>query len=251
MDISTYRVKILKGTQEYVLKELLEKYPSIFVKSKTEESITFEYENIPLDNFRNIYSGLHLTNSDEVSINISRRYWRKEFVSAGINPSLAYILCMIANLSEQDIVYDPFCGTSTIPITAIKYFNVKRVIASDISGSAIDASLVNFKRANIPTDRYKLFRGDISKNHLNKRNLDCIITNLPFGIRVGSHEENIIIYRELEKLAERILRMKGRIVVLTQEKALIKEVFKSWDIKKILTVDEGGLLPDIFLIKRF
>ena len=244
-----YTLKILKGTKNFVKEELLSKYPKTDILKVDDEKILFESEN-DIEEFRNLYSPTHITDEKEIVLNLSRRDWRKEYVSAGINPSLAYIMCMIADLKENDILLDPFCGASTIPITAIKYFNIKRCICIDISDSAIVKSKQNFLNAKIEEDRYKLFRKNIRDIKLNKRNIDKIVSNLPFGIRVGDHEDNISVYTHLEELSNRLLRKKGSIVLLTQEKKLVQEVFKNWDIKSITQVNEGGLLPEIFLIKR-
>lgn len=247
----TYKLTILEGTQEYVLKELLSKYPDTEIQLRTEEDIVFESDIQTIETFRNLYSPTHIEN-DEQKLNLSDREWRVEYVPAGINPSLAYIMCMIADLRESDIVYDPFCGASVIPITALKYFNVKRVMCSDISGNAIEKSKQNFYAANIDGDRYKVFGCDIKKNKLSKQNIDKIICNLPFGIRVGSHEDNQESYQALEVLAKKILRTKGKIVLLTQEKVLIREVFKKdeWHVKSVIRVNEGGLLPEVFEITK-
>ena len=42
------------------------------------------------------------------------------------------------------------------------------------------------------------------------------------------------------------------LVLLTQEKKLLRDVFKKddWDLKSVATVNEGGLLPEIFVVKR-
>jgi len=60
------------------------------------------------------------------------------------------------------------------------------------------------------------------------------------------------IYKSLELLAKKLLRKKGLLVLLTQEKKLLREIFKKeeWNVKSILRVDEGGLLPEVFVIKR-
>ena len=244
-----YTLKILNGTKDFVKEELLSKYPNTNIIEEKKEKILFESEK-DIEQFRNLYSPTHITDEKEIVLNLSRRDWRKDYVSAGINPSLAYIMCMIADLKQDDILLDPFCGASTIPITAIKYFNIKRCICIDISSSAIVKSKQNFLNAKIEENRYKLFRKDIRDIKLKKRNIDKIVSNLPFGIRVGNHEENILIYKHLEELANRLLRKKGSIVLLTQEKKLVYEVFKNWNIESITQVNEGGLLPEIFLIKR-
>lgn len=247
----TYKLTILEGTQEYVLKELLTKYPDTKIELQSEVEIVFESEISTIETFRALYSPTHIENETQ-KLNLSDREWRIEYVPAGINPSLAYIMCQIADLKDSDIIYDPFCGASVIPITALKYFNVKRVMCSDISGNAIEKSKRNFFAADIHGDRYKLFGCDIKKNKLSKQNIDKIISNLPFGIRVGSHEDNQESYKALEVLAKKILRTKGKIVLLTQEKVLIREVFKKsdWNVKSVLRVNEGGLLPEVFEISK-
>lgn len=214
--------------------------------------IIFESEEKNIETFRNLYSPTHIEDEKGKILNLSRREWRKGFVSAGINPSLAYILCMMADLRKGDIVFDPFCGSSVIPITALKYFDVKRVLCSDISSKAIYTSRENFVAAGIEDSKFKLFKSDIRDIKLNKRNVDKIISNLPFGIRVGEHNQNIEIYEALELIAKKLLRAKGQLVLLTQEKSLLREVFKKedWKVESVLRVNEGGLLPEIFLIKR-
>lgn len=252
MELSTYKLQFLKGTSDFILEELLEKYPKAKILGNNGLSISFSCEENSIEIFRNLYSPTHIEDSKGEILNLSRRQWRKGFVQAGINSSLAYILCMIAQLNKEDILLDPFCGSSVIPITALKNFKIKRVICSDISGKAIHASKENFETAEIEENKYKLFKSDINDIKLSKRNVDKIVSNLPFGIRVGEHNNNIEIYKSLELLAKKLLRKKGLLVLLTQEKKLLREIFKKedWNIKSVLRVDEGGLLPEVFVINK-
>lgn len=250
MEFSTYKVKVLRGTLDYVLEELRQKYPEVTIESTNSDEVVFSSHIKVIEEFRNLYAPTYIESEDGKVLNLSRRPWRKKYVAAGINPSLAYILCMIAKLDEDHILFDPFCGSSTIPITAIKYFGVKRVIASDISGRATDASKYNFESAGIEVGKYKLFKSDIKDIKLNKQNIDRIVTNLPFGIRVGDHNSNVTVYKGFEKKANLLLRRKGQIIVLTQEKNLLREVFNSWNVKSVIRVNEGGLLPEVFRITR-
>lgn len=249
--MSKYKISFRKGLQDYVLNELKEKYPLIDVVKIAKEYIEFRNDGICIEDFRNIYSATLITDGRR-TLNLSRREWRKKFVSAGLDPSIAYIMCKMANIDENCIVYDPFCGASVLPISAILYFNAKRAICSDISGKAIETSKQNFKTANIDMSRYLLFQSDVCDVKLNKQNVDVIISNLPFGIRVGSHMGNVCSYGCLESIAKRILKKKGRLLLLTQEKKLLRNVFKKedWNVKSVFQVDSGGLLPEVFLLTR-
>ena len=247
-----YKLVCLNGTAEYVVKELLEKYPEVEIQKEEKIEILFGSVESDIEIFRNLYSPTHIEDKSGRVLDLSKREWRKGFVSAGINPSLAYVMCMIAELRGEDILLDPFCGSSVIPITSLKYFDIKRVICSDISSKAIYASQQNFQHAGIDESKYKLFKSGIEDIYLNKRNVDKIVSNLPFGIRVGNHDKNEDIYSSLELLAKRLLRTKGMLVLLTQEKKLLREVFKKeyWNVKSVLRVDEGGLLPEVFVIRK-
>lgn len=248
--LNRYKLFILEGTLKYVLLEVLEKYPDIKILDKSKDLILFEHQNSDINTFRNLYSPVAIENEQGNRVDLSKKDWRVEYIPAGINPSLAYVMCMIADLKVEDIVYDPFCGSGVLPITALKYFNIKKAICSDISGSAIEKCKKNFSTANIQESRYMVFKSDIKEIHLNKRNVDLIISNLPFGIRVGDHNENIVSYTNLEKLTDRVLRKRGRLVLLTQEKQLLREIFKKekWSVKSVTRVNEGGLFPEIFKI---
>ena len=246
-----FKLSFFENTDNFVLKELKQKYPKVKIISKNLNEIIFSSNISNIETFRNLYSPTHIESNGK-KLNLFRRDWKVESVPAGLNPSLAYVLCMIADLREKDILCDPFCGAGTIPITALKYFNVKRVLCSDISGSAVEKSLKNFKSANISKERYKVFRSDISNVKFNKQNVDKIVSNLPFGIRAGDHEKNVKAYEDFERFTNRVLRKKGKIVVLTQEKALLRKVFKkeNWKVKSITRIDEGGLFPEVFEILR-
>ena len=242
---------MFRGTEEFVLKELRQKYPNVDIISKNSNKVIFSSDISNIETFRNLYSPTHIESNGK-KLNLFRRDWKVASVPAGLNPSLAYVLCMIANLRDGDILCDPFCGAGTIPITALKYFNVKRVLCSDISGNCIEKSQKNFDSAKISKERYKILRSDISNVKFNKQNVDKIISNLPFGIRAKNHEKNITAYEDFERLANKVLRKKGVIVVLTQEKVLLRKVFnkEKWFVKSLSRINEGGLKPEIFKISR-
>ena len=248
---SKYKISFYSNIKKFVLEELKSKYPDVKIEFQNEEEIDFTSDILDIKAFRNLYSPTHIESNGK-KLNLFRRDWKVESVPAGLNPSLAYILCMVADCKEDDILCDPFCGAGTVPITALKYFNVKRVLCSDISGGAVEKSLKNFNSADISKDRYKVFRSDISNVKFNKQNVDKIVSNLPFGIRAGDHKKNVKAYEDFEKLANRVLRKKGKVVVLTQEKVLLRKVFKkeNWKVKSITRIDEGGLYPEVFEILR-
>lgn len=250
IQIMEYKLEFIPGTTKWVLDELKEKHPSVNLVSESENLLMFDStENINV--FSDILGGLRITRAgDKNSLNLYRREWRKEFVPAGINPALAYILCRLAKITTDDVILDPFCGGGTIPITAALNFNPKQVIASDISGKAIDVTERNLARADVKNSM--VFRSDVSKLKLGAESVSKIITNLPFGIREKTHDKNIEIYRHFAQIAKKILCPEGKIIILTQEIRLLQEIFKKFNFEKLADypIEQGGLKPHIFIYSK-
>ncbi|HAI22413.1 TPA: hypothetical protein DCP77_01310 [Candidatus Collierbacteria bacterium] len=249
--MSIFRLSIVLGTEEVVEKELLSKFPKAEIVGRTKGKIDFQVEGRVLGDFSSLLSPLRIQDTNRGDEDLYKRGWRKAFVPAGINPSLAYVLCDLAELNEDDVVLDPFCGGSTIPITAVMYFGIKKAFASDISGKAVDISLENWKASGVKKDKFVLFRSNVSTLKLSPKSITKVITNMPFGIRVGNHEMNKKLYRNFAFKLNRLLKDDGSAIVLTQEKELFEEVMKNdFEVSVEMTPEVGGLRPNVYKVTR-
>lgn len=249
----TYKFKIIPGTKRIFLEELEEKFSSNYsVVSEGDSFIEVASEVDNIDDFRTLLSPLYVTKNNTLTRNLFRRSWRNKTIAASINPALAFVLCKLANITENDVVYDPFCGAGTIAVTAAKYFSAKKVLASDLSGTSIEHTLDNFKSAGIKQNNYSVFRSNISQVKMQNESIDKVITNLPFGIRVGSHESNLKIYKTLAAKAKSFLKTGGVCVLFTQEKTLVLDCFLKQDFKKVVEFDikQGGLTPGVYVFRK-
>ncbi len=244
----TYNIKIIPGTHQAVLDELHDKLKGVKVVNVFKKSIAVSCD-MKISEFRVLLSALSVDSDTGKSINLYRRDWKKHHVPASVNPALAYILCKVANISESDVVYDPFCGAGTIVLTAALYFNPIKSFGSDVSGKAIDAAIANNKLA---ATKATFFRANITSLKLQNSYVTKLISNLPFGIRTGDHKENEKIYSLLAAKADSFLSPNGSLTLLTTEKKLLKDVFKSspFKIVKEILVEQGKLFPTIFVLKR-
>ncbi len=247
-----YKLNIISGTIKVVESELKQKFPGVKITSTTSRSIEFESEVQDIDDFRIIYSALHVTKNGGLTRNLYRRDWQSEYVPAGINPALGYILCKLADIQKDDVCLDPFCGAGTIAVSAAKYFEPKKSIASDISGPAVDKAIRNFRNAKIPKYKFATFRTGVAQLKLQKEYVTKVITNLPFGIRANDHEQNIEAYKHFAQKMSSAVATGGKLVILTQEKNLISEVMKPKQFELIENFDikQGGLIPSVFLYSK-
>jgi len=155
---------------------------------------------------------------------LHKRKYRIYDHPAALKPTLAYSMLMIANLNPEEVVVDPMCGGGTIAIEAALNFNVKEVFCIDISPKHLHGAIINA----ISAGAYRKIRfilGDVRKlSEIVSTQADLIITNPPYGIRLFRREKLKDLYHGFLSSALKILSSKGRVVVITSEHSLLKEV---------------------------
>ncbi len=261
-----YALYTIAGTEEFVLAEVKEKLGnSVQIALVRPGRIELEWvgddEIIPendsdsgehqgLMRFSSLLSPTHtaVIGNESHKIKNEARDWRVAFIgSGGINPALGYVMCAAAAVKKDELVYDPFCGSGVIPISAMLYFGAAPIWASDLSGRAISATQANVNAAQIKKRTYNLFRSNISMVKLKDASVDKVITNMPFGIRVGRHDKNKQLYQLLINKMQSFLKPTGSATILTTEKKLLENAAKDkFKVKEITIVRQSGLNPSIF-----
>lgn len=66
------------------------------------------------------------------------------FLKGGIRPTVAAALVRISKPCKNDVFYDPFCGSGTIP-SERAHFSARRILASDLEEGAVLAANENGK----------------------------------------------------------------------------------------------------------
>ncbi|MGH7906615.1 MAG: methyltransferase domain-containing protein [Candidatus Binataceae bacterium] len=138
-----------------------------------------------------------------------------------LRPALAAALAWLSHPSDEDIVLDPFCGTASILIERARMGRYTMLYGFDRDSAAIEAA-----RANVGP-RYKpieLHVSDAGAIPLDNHSVTKIIANLPWGVQYGSHGDNRRLYPRIMAEFRRVLAREGRIVLLTGETRLIREL---------------------------
>ncbi len=179
-----------------------------------------------------------------------RRKWRKSLISTSLEPSLAYLMCVLSNVSDSDIFLDPMCGSGTIIIERTLIGFCKKIIGSDINREAVRFAKNNL---NLIKETAEIYQWDAMNLPLEKNSITKVVVNMPYGQRVGSHQANLKLYPLFFKELERIVSVGGTVVILTQEKKLLDNFIKKTKkflINRRITINIGGLQPDIFILKK-
>lgn len=177
--------------------------------------------------------------------------YRKRDVPAAIDPVAAAGLVgfLRPERSTEHRILDPFCGSATIMIERAIAGRCKELVGIDISREAIEAAKRNVGAAGLHDAT--LINGDMRKVHLTGK-FHEIITNMPFGIRSGTHRANIELYGDFFNVMSHLLSESGIMVLYTQEIDLTSTLFENSDLRllNIHRLEVGGLRPAVFIAAR-
>ena len=128
----------------------------------------------------------------------------------------------------------------------------KRVIGCDIDPEALEHTRRNLAASKL-LDVVELHPWDAQSLNLPDASIDAICADLPFGIAVGSHDDNVDLYPNLLEEAARVAKPRARFVIITQEINLLQTVLQEsddWALLEEYKVDLRGLNPRIFVLQR-
>ncbi len=168
-------------------------------------------------------------------------------VPASINPAAAASVVLFAKpyTKRNAVIADPFCGSGTMLFERAK-FGYASLLGMDISEDAIKASNANEKNARTGAH---FIRKDATKPYREK--FDEIISNMPFGLRVSSHENNEYLYTKFMNNLVTALKEDGVAILFTNDKKQLSAVIPSeFKVVERHTFSCGGLSPDCFIIKH-
>jgi 23S rRNA G2445 N2-methylase RlmL len=163
--------------------------------------------------------------------------------------ALAEVLVRLAKPGADDRVLDPCCGAGTV-LVAAGLSGVGQLLGRDLASSAIDAARTNLRALGLSGD---LEVGDAADIRLPAGSVQRMISNLPFGKRVGSHDDNRELYPRLMAATERTLTPDGRAVYLTEDKRLLLDAVQRTPGLKIIRqrlLQYSGASPTAYVIGR-
>lgn len=181
----------------------------------------------------------------------TRFAYRKGAVSASIHPATAAgIMRLAAEYFQPGArVLDPCCGSGTMLIERALYDTCSKLTGVDIASSAIRIAQTNMEAAGLEAE---LLTKNCTRFEARER-YDEVISNLPFGNRVGNHETNVELYQEMLKKLPKWLKRGGTAILYTMELQLLEELLMkhraTLSLERIIRTEAGGLQPGIFIVK--
>ena len=150
-----------------------------------------------------------------------QREYKVAHLAGSLRPSVAASLGWLTEPAAEDTVLDPFCGTGTVLIERAHLGRYQMLLGSDNDPIALRAAGENIGPRYKPLE---LHPWDATAIPLAAGSVDKVVTNLPWGMRHGSHGENRRLYPQVIKEFRRLVRPGGLIVMLTAETRLMGEL---------------------------
>lgn len=180
-----------------------------------------------------------------------------------LRSTLCYGMLRLCKPQASDIILDPMCGTGAIPLEGAIEFSDSFYIAGDNYDMAVNRTVNNIchiqkRRAEkgsasgLPIDTV---RWDLCNLPIRTSSVDIIITDMPFGKRMGSKKKNWDLYPSCLREMARVCRPgSGKAVLLTQDKKCFSKAISRmgglWRKLHTVWVNVGGLHAGVYLLKR-
>ncbi len=183
---------------------------------------------------------------------LSVRPWRVVDLKGALNAAVAQAMVRLSNPQPADRFLNLACGSGTLLIERLLAAPAKRVIGCDIAPEALQAAQANVRAAKLQ-NAVELYDWDARALNLPAASIDALCADLPFGIAVGAHDQNVAQYGQILQEAGRVAKAKSHFVVMTQEVTLMEQLLQSsvaWKVLETIKVDLRGLQPRIFVLQR-
>jgi tRNA (guanine6-N2)-methyltransferase len=186
---------------------------------------------------------------------LSRRQERVYTPMAALKTVVAYAMLRFARLDEgTGGLLDPFCGSGTILIEAAQSFPDLPLYGSDAFAKPVQGTAENLAAMGL-SERVQLAQADARdlRHHYEPGSMRAIVTNPPFGVRLGRRADFRHLYSNFLQGAHRILEPGGRLVVLVGRRRafnFILDKVGGFHLAHVRVVETGGIYPAIFVLER-
>ncbi|XP_037106926.1 THUMP domain-containing protein 3 [Syngnathus acus] len=180
-----------------------------------------------------------------------------------LRSTLCYGMLRLCKPQPSDIILDPMCGTGAIPLEGAIEFPASFYISGDNNDMAVNRTVNNVchiqkrkaDKGSAPGLPIDTVRWDLCSLPVRSSSIDIIITDMPFGKRMGSRKKNWDLYPScLREMARVCKPTSGKAVLLTQDKKCFSKAVSRmgglWRKQHTVWVNVGGLHAGVFLLRR-
>lgn len=187
---------------------------------------------------------------------LTRRFSRAYSRTVSLKSSMAYALLHIAGIQATSTgrLLDPFCGAGTILLKAAQINPHLDLQGGDWSEPVLEGAVLNVASFGLQ-ERITLRHMDARalNEYWAEESIDYIVTNPPFGLKLGREMDIRRFYGKFLSQAERGLKPQGKMVILVLRGGAFRAALRSFDRLKtctVLRVEGGGKRLQAFVIEK-
>ncbi len=190
---------------------------------------------------------------------LSARRWRVCDMAGALNATVASTMMSLSQLAPEDRVLNLACGSGTLLIERLALGPVQEAVGCDIHETALACARENLIASGY-ANAVTLVQCDAGQVALPNEWATTVCADLPFGMLIGSHQSNEMLYPRLMAEARRLTVAGGGMVVITQEARLFERVAAAhadlWTVTRVIPIKlpastrAGYIHPRIYLLRR-
>lgn len=182
---------------------------------------------------------------------LSARSWRVENLPGALNATIATAMAECSRPMPSDRVLNVMCGSGTLLAERAARGKTRALIGVDVDDTAIGLCGANLAAAGAGAS---LSRADAVRLPFPDATFDVVLADLPYGHKMGRHEDNDALYRAFLEETARVTARGARAVVITHElrrfSAALSVHAGSWSKRAEHQVFQKGHHPKIWVLDR-
>jgi tRNA (guanine6-N2)-methyltransferase len=184
---------------------------------------------------------------------LSARPWRVVNLPGALNATIAAAMVELSRPRPADRVLNLMCGSGTILVERLARGPAALAAGCDVDPAALAASRANLQAAGL-TRSAALARMDATTLAFGGARFDVLLADLPYGHRMGSHQDNAALYPAVLAEAARVTRPGGALLAVTHELRLFERCLRAaarqWRAERAVQVYQKGHHPVVYLLRR-
>ncbi len=177
------------------------------------------------------------------------REYKSAHIPGSLRPAIAAAMALLSEPRDDDVMLDPFCGAGTILIERAHLGRYARLFGGDSDPHALAAARENIGPRYQPLE---LREWNAAALPLARASVTKVVTNLPWGARHGTHEENRALYPRALAEIRRVAAPGAKLVMLTAETRLMEQTLRAEGLRpeRIMRVSILGAMAAIYVVRN-
>lgn len=183
---------------------------------------------------------------------LSNRHPRTETHPAALRANIAFAALRLAQLDGARRLLDPFCGSGTVLLEAGAVWPELELVGCDWNERAAGGAQANLAAADLD-GRARVHCRDSLDGLADLGGFDAVVTNPPFGRKLGRSVNFPAFYRRLFEAAAPLLTTGQRLVLLADRGGAVNRGLRAaggFRIRRRRLLQMSGVWPCIYVFER-